>query len=44
MIASFTIRAMVNLTLATCVVCERYQFIGFYVKHIPKIGKLIFGL
>jgi len=35
---------MVKITLATCVVCERYQFLGFYVKQIPKIGKLIFGL
>ncbi len=35
---------MVKITPSTCVVCERYQFLGFYVKRIPKIGELIFRL
>jgi hypothetical protein len=41
MIASFTIRTMVKMTLETCITCGRYQFLKFYVKQIPKIGKLV---
>jgi hypothetical protein len=43
-IASFTTRASVKTTLETCIISKRYQFLRFYVKYIPKLGKLIFGL
>jgi hypothetical protein len=44
LIVSFTTRVMVKMAPETRIICKRYQFLRFYLKWIPKRGKLVFEL